>query len=362
MSTKAKRGGFSLNRRKGSKKSTETADEPAPKGKKSSSSSSVVEDSQMSVADVVVPSDIAETLDALAANVNLQTDTDDKSATADASDKAADDTASKKASKKAPKTASKRKRKSADDTATESKDESAATAPAAKKKKAAKTAAKATEPKTRKTDTEKKSESAKPKESAKKSAARKSTSGDSDTKQSESKETKESDSKATESEEKKDGEKKPRNAVKRIPGTRFRLPKTKTIKDPNAPKRLRKNGKEYKAIRHKAGMVALQQIRYYQRTTDRLICARPFNRLVRDRAYSNATGSSALRFSKPSIILMQEIVEAGTVADMRKANLVTVSRNQVTLTARNIAVQKEICNIEHEIRSGQSGSIIVSDV
>lgn len=73
---------------------------------------------------------------------------------------------------------------------------------------------------------------------------------------------------------------------------------------------------------------ALREIRKFQESSEFLIRKLPLQRLVREIAHEFMDD---VRFSKPSLMAIQEITEAYMVGLLEDANLATIHRNRVTL-------------------------------
>lgn len=87
-------------------------------------------------------------------------------------------------------------------------------------------------------------------------------------------------------------------------------------------------GRVKKPHRYKPGVVALREIRRYQKTTDLLIRKIPFQRLVREVAQDFKSG---LRFQSSAIGALQESVEAYLVSLFEDTNLCALHAKRVTI-------------------------------
>ena len=83
----------------------------------------------------------------------------------------------------------------------------------------------------------------------------------------------------------------------------------------------RMQGRQVKPHRYRAGTVALQDIRHFQKTSALLIRKLPFQRLVREIAQDFKTD---LRFQSAAILCLQEAVEAYLVRLFDDANLCAI--------------------------------------
>ena len=96
----------------------------------------------------------------------------------------------------------------------------------------------------------------------------------------------------------------------------------------------RMQGRQVKPHRYRAGMVALQDIRHFQKTSALLIRKLPFQRLVREIAQDFKTD---LRFQSAAILCLQEVAEAYLVRlfdDAIHARRVTILPKDIQLARR----------------------------
>ena len=84
---------------------------------------------------------------------------------------------------------------------------------------------------------------------------------------------------------------------------------------------VRMQGRQVKPHRYRAGTVALQDIRHFQKTSALLIRKLPFQRLVREIAQDFKTD---LRFQSAAILCLQEVAEAYLVRLFDDANLCAI--------------------------------------
>ena len=94
-----------------------------------------------------------------------------------------------------------------------------------------------------------------------------------------------------------------------------------------------------KAKRFRAGTVALQQIRKYQKGTDLLIKKRPFQRLVKEIAQEFFPN---LRFQSHALAALQEASEAYIVRLFEDTNLCCIHAKRVTIYARDMQLARRI--------------------
>lgn len=87
--------------------------------------------------------------------------------------------------------------------------------------------------------------------------------------------------------------------------------------------------------RFKPGTVALREIRRYQKSSDKLIRALPFQRVVRAAA-RDATSLDSIRMQAGAIDAIQEATEAYLVGLYEDANLAAIHAGRVTLSAKDL--------------------------
>ena len=95
-----------------------------------------------------------------------------------------------------------------------------------------------------------------------------------------------------------------------------------------------KTGKVKKTRKYWPGTVALQEIRWFQKSTELLIRNLPFSQLVHEIA--QAVGKTDLHFQGSAIICLQEAAEAFLVTLMEDANLCTIHAKRVTIMPKDI--------------------------
>ena len=94
-----------------------------------------------------------------------------------------------------------------------------------------------------------------------------------------------------------------------------------------------------KPHRYRPGIVALREIRRYQKSTDLLIRKAPFQRLVRE---IGQDFSSDLRFQSTAVLALQEASEAYLVGLFEDTNLCAIHAKRVTIMPRDIALARRI--------------------
>ena len=98
-------------------------------------------------------------------------------------------------------------------------------------------------------------------------------------------------------------------------------------------------GRQVKPHWYRAGTVALQDIRHFQKTSALLIRKLPFQRLVREIAQDFKTD---LRFQSVAILCLQEAAEAYPVRLFDDANLCTIHARGVTIMPKDILLARRI--------------------
>ena len=93
------------------------------------------------------------------------------------------------------------------------------------------------------------------------------------------------------------------------------------------------------AQRHHLGVRALQEIKFYQRSTDLLLRKLPFQHLVRDIAQQSKTD---LRFQSAAIAALQEAAEAYLVGLFEDTNLCSLHAKRVTIMAKDMQLARRI--------------------
>ena len=93
-----------------------------------------------------------------------------------------------------------------------------------------------------------------------------------------------------------------------------------------------------KPHRYQPGMVALHEIRRYQKSTELLIRKLPFQRLVREIAQD--LGKKDIHFQSWAIIVLQEASEAYLVGLLEDSNLCTIHAKRVTIMPKDIQLAR----------------------
>ena len=89
-------------------------------------------------------------------------------------------------------------------------------------------------------------------------------------------------------------------------------------------------------------LLALREIRHFQRSVDLLILLLPFQRLVREIAQDSNIG---LRFQSFAILALQEAAEVWLVRLFESANLCCIHRGQITIALKDFNLVRRIHHI-----------------
>ena len=108
-------------------------------------------------------------------------------------------------------------------------------------------------------------------------------------------------------------------------------------------KEMRPTGGIKKPHRYQPGMVALREIRHYQRSTENLIKCTPFQKLIREISQEYricpdgpGTPSVQVRFQSTAIAALQEAAENYIVGLFEDVNLLAIHARRVTIMPRDI--------------------------
>lgn len=97
-----------------------------------------------------------------------------------------------------------------------------------------------------------------------------------------------------------------------------------------------------KAHRYHPGTVALREIRKYQKTTELLTRALPFQRLVRKIVMDMAVATDHKRFQAESLQLLREATECYLIKQLQKTNLAAIHGKRVTVMPKDIDLVENI--------------------
>ena len=101
----------------------------------------------------------------------------------------------------------------------------------------------------------------------------------------------------------------------------------------------RRDGRLVQIGRFRPGVMALREIRHYQKSSALLIRKLPFQRLVREIAQDFKTD---LRFQSAAILCLQEAAEAYLVGLFEDTNLCAIHARRVTITPKDLQLARRI--------------------
>ena len=101
----------------------------------------------------------------------------------------------------------------------------------------------------------------------------------------------------------------------------------------------RRDGRSVRIGRFRPGVMALREIRHYQKSSALLIRKLPFQRLVREIAQDFKTD---LRFQSAAILCLQEAAEAYLVGLFEDTNLCAIHARRVTITPKDLQLARLI--------------------
>lgn len=96
---------------------------------------------------------------------------------------------------------------------------------------------------------------------------------------------------------------------------------------------------KFKKRRYRPGVVALREIRKFQKTTDLLIPKSPFQRLVREIARDINT---EMRFQSQAMLALQEAAEDYLIEIFQETNLCAIHAKRITINPRDVALTRRI--------------------
>lgn len=134
----------------------------------------------------------------------------------------------------------------------------------------------------------------------------------------------------------KKGQKVPRSGAQKSPrssGALTNVGKPSSVKIPA----------ESKKRRYKPGVLALKEIRHFQKSTELLIRKLPFQRLVREIAEEfQRPGQEVFRWKADAMAALQEAAEAYLVQLFEDANLCAIHAKRVTVAPKDLQLARRI--------------------
>ena len=127
-----------------------------------------------------------------------------------------------------------------------------------------------------------------------------------------------------------------RSKMARVKNTPIKSSEGKNVRKNLATKastKIKSTGGIGRPTRYGPGVVALREIRRYQKSTELMIPKTAFTNLVRELA--NEYAGNVLRFSASAISALQECTEKHLVAIFENANLATIQCKRVTVTPKD---------------------------
>ncbi|XP_029654011.1 histone H3.2-like [Octopus sinensis] len=113
----------------------------------------------------------------------------------------------------------------------------------------------------------------------------------------------------------------------------------KQLSAKSARKSVSQFGGVKKPHRFRPGVVAMREIRRYQKSTDLLLRKLPFQRLVRETAQFIKTD---LRFQSSAIVALQEAAESYLVGIFEDSNLCAIHGKRVTIMPNDMHLSRRI--------------------
>ncbi len=118
-------------------------------------------------------------------------------------------------------------------------------------------------------------------------------------------------------------------------GARLPKPARKTVFVPGAPRRK-------SALRRRPGVVALREIRKYQKSAELLVPKAPFARLVREVISEVIRPGGPDRVQAQAMLALQEAAEAYIVGLFEDCNLCAIHAKRVTIQVRDMQLARRL--------------------
>ena len=131
--------------------------------------------------------------------------------------------------------------------------------------------------------------------------------------------------------------------TKQVPTKRNLTTAQKQLAKKAAKKSKAPTGGIKKPRRYRPGVVALREIRRYQKSTDPCIPLAPFSRLIKEIS-AELYPRKEIKFTKSSIEAMRQAGEAYVVRLFEDAYPCAIHAKRVTLTKKDIALARRIRN------------------
>mmetsp|Transcript_56565 Transcript_56565/g.89643 ORF Transcript_56565/g.89643 Transcript_56565/m.89643 type:complete len:144 (-) Transcript_56565:69-500(-) len=97
-----------------------------------------------------------------------------------------------------------------------------------------------------------------------------------------------------------------------------------------------------KPHRYRPGVIALREIRKFQRSTELLLRKLPFQRVVREIAQSLQDSNDDVKFQSQAIVALQEAAEAFLVGMFEDTNLCAIHAKRVTIMPKDMQLARRL--------------------
>jgi histone H3/H4 len=105
-----------------------------------------------------------------------------------------------------------------------------------------------------------------------------------------------------------------------------------------------------KVSRKRPGVLALQEIRKYQKTTTLLLRRLPFARVVREIAETHTSSAEMYRWQATALEALQEAAEAYLTHLFEDANLCALHAKRVTIMPKDVQLARRIRGTSEALR------------
>ena len=129
-----------------------------------------------------------------------------------------------------------------------------------------------------------------------------------------------------------------------MPVSQVLMTKKKSMRrDPDSQNSIKRSfGSDYR--KKKRGLVALKEIRKFQKTTELLIPKASFQRVIRE--VTQKLSKTDLKWNTAGLLALQEASEAFIVGLMEDTNLCCIHSKRVTIMARDLKLALRILQLE----------------
>ena len=98
-------------------------------------------------------------------------------------------------------------------------------------------------------------------------------------------------------------------------------------------------------LRYKPGVVALREIRRYQKTFELLLRKMPFVRVIKE-VLQDIYPSNTMRWESTALLALQVSTEAYLIAFFEYTNIVAINAKRVTIMAKDMRVVRRIRGVQ----------------